>query len=148
MGVGIEEFRSLWGGFLVSAWLVCFADALRIKGEFADARVALESSLGMMERFNERLWEAENHRVRGEVARDAGQFSDALIAFEKAINVARNQSARSLELRAANALAKLLSDRGERRKAHDLLAPIYNSFTKGFDMPELREAKALLGHLT
>ena len=145
--VGIEEFRSLWGGFLVSAWLVCLADVLRIKGEFADAKATLESSLGMIERFNERLWEAENHRVRGEVARDAGQFPEALIAFDQAINVARNQSARSLELRSANSFAKLLADHGERRKAHDLLAPIYSRFTEGFDMPELKEAKALLDQL-
>ena len=144
---GIEEFRSLWGGFLVSACLVCLADVLRIKGEFAEARAALDSSLGMIERFNEHLWEAENHRVRGEVARDASQFPEALTAFDQAIKVARDQSALSLELRAANSFAKLLADRGERRKAHDLLAPIYNRFTEGFDTLDLKEAKALLDEL-
>ncbi len=144
---GIEEFRSLWGGFLVSACLVCLADVLRIKGEFAEAKAALDSSLGMIQRSNERLWEAENHRVRGEVARDAGQFPDALAAFDQAIKVARNQSALSLELRAANSFAKLSADRGERRKAHDLLAPIYNRFTEGFDTLDLKEAKALLDEL-
>jgi len=142
--VGIEEFRSLWGGFLVSALLVCLADALRIKGDFADARAALDSSLGIIERSNERFWEAENHRVRGEVARDAGQFSEALTAFDQAINVARNQSTRSLELRAANSFAKLMADRGERQKAYDVLAPIYGRFTESFDMPDLKEAKTLL----
>jgi hypothetical protein len=47
---------------------------MRIKGTFAEAKATLDSSLGMIERFNEHLWEAENHRVRGEVALDAGQF--------------------------------------------------------------------------
>jgi tetratricopeptide (TPR) repeat protein len=122
--LGIEEFRSLWGGFFVSAWLV-LADALRIRGEFENANAALDRSLELIEQFNERLWEAENHRVRGEVARDAGQFPEALTAFGQAINVARNQSTRCLELRAVNSLAKLLADRGERKKAHDLLMPIY-----------------------
>jgi class 3 adenylate cyclase/predicted ATPase len=144
---GIEEFRTLWGGFLVSAWLVCLADVLRIKGGFAEAKAALDSSLGMIERFNEHLWEAENHRVRGEVARDAGQFPEALTAFDQAIKVARDQSALSLELRAANSFAKLSADRGERRKAHDILAPIYNRFTEGFDTLDLKEARALLDEL-
>ena len=144
---GIEEFRTLWGRFLVSASLVCLADVLRIKGTFAEAKAALDSSLGMIERFNEHLWEAENHRVRGEVALDAGQFPEALTAFDQAIKVARDQSALSLELRAANSCAKLLATRGERRKAHDLLAPIYNRFTEGFGTHDVKRAKALLAEL-
>jgi len=144
---GIEEFRTLWGGFLVSASLVCLADVLRIKGTFAEAKAALDSSLGMIERFNEHLWEAENHRVRGEVALDAGQFPEALTAFDQAIKVARDQSALSLELRAANSCAKLSATRGERRKAHDLLAPIYNRFTEGFGTHDVKRATALLAEL-
>jgi class 3 adenylate cyclase/tetratricopeptide (TPR) repeat protein len=144
---GINEFRSLWGGFFVSAWLVCLADILRIKGDFAEANSALDSSLKMIERFNERLWEAENYRVRGEVARDAGQIPEALSAFEQAIKVARDQSALSLELRAANSFAKLLADRGERRRAHSVLAPICNMSAESFETIDLTEAKALLDEL-
>jgi predicted ATPase len=58
-----------------------------------------------------------------------------------------DQSALSLELRAANSFAKLSADRGERRKAHDILAPIYNRFTEGFDTLDLKEARALLDEL-
>jgi hypothetical protein len=61
---------------------------MRIKGTFAEAKATLDSSLGMIERFNEHLWEAENHRVCGEVALDAGQFPEALTAFDRAIKVA------------------------------------------------------------
>jgi predicted ATPase len=59
----------------------------------------------------------------------------------------RWQQARSWELRAATSLSRLWRDHGQRRQAHDLLAPIYNWFTEGFDTPDLKEAKALLDEL-
>jgi class 3 adenylate cyclase/tetratricopeptide (TPR) repeat protein len=142
--VGIDEFHSLWGGFLVSSWHVCLADLLRIDRQFLEARAVLDSSLQMIERSNEHLWWAENHRVRGEIARDVGDIREAVTAFDQAMKLARNQSARSLELRAANSLGKLWVDNGEWQKAHDLLAPIYNYFTEGFDTPDLKDAKVLL----
>ena len=71
----------------------------------------------------------------------------AQTAFDQAIKVARDQSALSLELRAANSCAKLLATRGERRKAHDLLAPIYNRLTEGFGTHDVKRAKALLAEL-
>jgi predicted ATPase len=142
--VGIEEFRSLWGGFLVSAWLVCLADILRLKGRFTEARAALDDSLRMIERSNERIWKAENHRVCGEVARDAGEFSEAAAAFELAIHTAREQSARCLELRAATSLARLWRDQGKIAEARDLVAPVYNWFTERLDTPVLEEARKLL----
>jgi predicted ATPase len=70
-----------------------------------------------------------------------------LTAFDQAINVARNQSTLSLELRAANSFAELMADRGERRKAYDVLAPIYGRSTESFDTLDLKEAKALLDEL-
>jgi predicted ATPase len=146
--IGIEEFRSLWGGFLVSAWLVCLADVFRIKGRFTEARAALDDSLTMIEQFYERIWKAENHCVCGEVARDVGQFSDAAAAFELAIKTAREQSARSLELRAATSLARLWRDQGKRHEARELLAPVYGWFTEGFDTRDLKDAKAFLDELS
>ena len=145
---GVEEFRSFAGGYLLPAWLVCLADALRIAGRFADARAALDSSLDMIERLNERLWEAENYRMQGEVARDEGDLSAALTAFSRAITVARRQSARSLELRGALAWAKVAGAQGRRAEARELLAPVYGWFTERFDTADLKEAKALLDELT
>jgi predicted ATPase len=119
-----------------------------MKGCFAEATDALDNSLAMIQRFNERLWEPENHRVRGEVARDAGQFPAALTAFQQAIKIARDQSARSPELRAAASLARLWRDHGKIIEGRDLLAPIYGWFTEGFDTPLLQDAKALLDQPT
>ncbi len=69
-------------------------------------------------------------------------------ALGPALEIARGQSARSQELRAATSLARLWRERGERRRAHDLLAPIYGWFTEGFDTLDLQDAKALLDELT
>ena len=64
-----------------------------------------------------------------------------------ALEIARQQEARSLELRAARDLASMLAGRGERQQAHNLLAPVYGWFTEGFDTPDLKEAKALIDNL-
>jgi predicted ATPase len=63
------------------------------------------------------------------------------------LEIARQQEARSLELRAARDLASRLAGRGEGQQAHDLLAPVYHWFTEGFDTPDLKEAKALIDTL-
>ena len=64
--------------------------------------------------------------------------------FTRALAVARKQRTQAFELRAAVSLARLLSDRGRRDEARDLLAPLYGWFTEDFDTPDLREAEALL----
>jgi predicted ATPase len=68
--------------------------------------------------------------------------------FERALAVARQQQAKSWELRAAMSMARLWRDQGKRNEAHDLLAPIYDWFTEGFDTLDLKEAKALLDQLS
>jgi predicted ATPase len=67
--------------------------------------------------------------------------------FERALAVARQQQAKSWELRAAMSMARLWRDQGKRTEARDLLAPVYNWFTEGFDTLDLKEAKALLDEL-
>jgi predicted ATPase len=68
--------------------------------------------------------------------------------FERALSVARGQQAKYWELRAAMSMARLWRDQGKRDEARDLLAPVYDWFTEGFDMRDLQEAKALLDALT
>jgi predicted ATPase len=72
----------------------------------------------------------------------------AQASFQKAIDIARRQSARLYELRAASSLARLWRDQGKRAEARELLAPIYGWFTEGFDTPVLQEAKSLLDELS
>jgi predicted ATPase len=102
-----------------------------------------------MHATRERWCEAEAHRVAGEIALKSPQrdAEKAQACFEHALAVARAQQAKSWELRAAMSLARLFSDQGKRRAARDLLAPVYDWFTEGFDTRDLRKAKALLGEL-
>ena len=67
--------------------------------------------------------------------------------FDRALTVARQQQAKSWELRAAMSMALLRRDQGKRDEAHDLLAPVYGWFTEGFGTPVLQDAKALLDEL-
>ncbi len=77
----------------------------------------------------------------------AARHQDVEICFVKAREEAQKQRAKSMELRAVTALAQLWSERGDRQKAHDLLFPVYDWFTEGFDTADLKEAKALLDEL-
>jgi predicted ATPase len=103
----------------------------------------------MVETTKEKLGEAEVHRIAGEIAlmsprRDAVKAEDC---FERALAVAREQQAKSWELRTAMSMARLWRDHGKRDEARELLAPIYGWFTEGFETLDLREAKALLDEL-
>ena len=74
--------------------------------------------------------------------------SEAEACFQKAIEVARRQSAKSLELRATMSLVRLRQQQGKRVEAHALLSEIYNWFTEGFDTKDLQEARALIEELS
>ena len=76
-----------------------------------------------------------------------GPADEACGGYERALAIAREQGARSFELRAATSLARLWRDQGKRAEAHDLLAPVYGWFTEGFDTRDLIEAKSLLEEL-
>ena len=94
--------------------------------------------------------EAEVARGAGEVAL-LGPKKDTAEAqryFERALSVARQQQAKSCELRAAISVARLWRDQGKPKQARELLAPVYGWFTEGFDTLDLKEAKALLDELT
>jgi predicted ATPase len=73
--------------------------------------------------------------------------AEAEASLQRALEVARSQSAKSFELRAATSLARLWQRQGKRDEARDLLAPIYDWFTEGFGTPDLKDAKALLDEL-
>jgi predicted ATPase len=122
------------------------AEAHAAVGRLEDALRISAQTLDHIHRVNERAFEPESHRVRGELLlRQGGAAAkDAEGCFWHALELAREQCAKSWELRAASSLAALWRDQGKRSEAYDLLAPIYGWFTEGFDNPDLEEAKALL----
>jgi predicted ATPase len=106
-------------------------------------------AISIIETTKERWFEAEVNRIAGEIAlmspeRDTAK---AQTFFERALAVARQQQAKSWELRAAMSLARLWRDQGKVQQARELLAPVYGWFTEGFDTRDLKEAKALLDEL-
>src|SRR5262245_16996729 len=107
----------------------------------------------------ERLWEAELHRLRGELLLRQDtvvvethsrlpQVTEAEACFQQALTIARHQQAKFWELRAAVSLSRLWQQQGKHTDARQLLAPIYGWFTEGFDTADLREAKGLLEELS
>ena len=95
----------------------------------------------------ERWAEAELHRLRGILLLSMNDHAAAEGSLKEALTVARRQSAKFWELRAAANLAGLWRDQEKRKEARELLARVYGRFTDGFDAPVLKEAKALLDEL-
>jgi class 3 adenylate cyclase/tetratricopeptide (TPR) repeat protein len=123
------------------------AEILRDSGQRAEALETIRAGIAFAVETGICLWHAEHTRMQAELMLEDGSASqrkagEALL--EEAIEIARKQRAKSLELRAAIRLARLWADRGERERARELLAPIFGSFTQGFDTVDLRAAAALL----
>lgn len=109
----------------------------------------LTEALAFVHSTKERWYEAELHRLKGELLlqQSSDNATEAESCYHNALEVSRRQEAKSWELRAATSLAKLWQCQGKRQEAHDLLAPVYNWFTEGFDTADLKEAKGLLEKL-
>ena len=107
----------------------------------------LDEALHTAEIANERLLEAELYRLRGTMLLTLGRRSAAETGLLRALTIARKQQARWWELRAATSLAKHWHDEGKYLEAYSLLQPVYSWFGEGFDMPDLKDAKALLDKL-
>ncbi|MFB9265049.1 AAA family ATPase [Bradyrhizobium erythrophlei] len=146
---GIAALRTTGTTWLLPVYLTHLARAHADLGHFDDAWRCIGDAITAVETTKEKWWEAEVHRVAGEIALKSPEpdVAKAQACFERALAVALAQQAKSWELRAATSLARLLRDQGKRQQARELLAPIYDWFTEGFDTLDLREAKALLAEL-
>jgi tetratricopeptide (TPR) repeat protein len=130
--------------------LLLLAEAYGRTGQADQGLRVLDETLALIEQTTARCSEAELHRLRGELRlmQGAGGAEAAAEAcFQRAIEVARQQQARSWELRATMSLCRLWQRQGKREEARQLLAEIYGWFTEGFDTPDLKDARALLEEL-
>jgi len=115
-------------------------------GRLDDGLGALTEAMVAADQHGIRHYEPEMYRLKGELllSQDDSNAPEAQSCFQRAIQIARNQSAKSLELRATMSLARVLASQGRRDEAHTMLAEIYGWFTEGFNTADLKDAKALL----
>jgi tetratricopeptide (TPR) repeat protein len=145
---GLAEFRASGRVMHKTVLLTWLAEVYATRGQPVEAQNCLAEVAQIVETTEERLFEAELlHRVPGDLLSSVGDRAGAEQHYRQAIAVAERQSARLLQLRASTSLARLWRDQGKRVEARDLLGPIYNWFTEGFDAPDLKDAKALLDEL-
>ena len=146
---GISAYRSTGSNAWMPWFLSNLAWAYAELDQFDDAWRCIGEAMTAVETTNERWCEAEIHRMASEIALLSSK-PDPVKAegyLKRALAIAREQRAKSWELRAATSLARLWRDQGHPAEARDLLAPVYGWFTEGFDTPDLKEAKALLDEL-
>ena len=144
---GLAELRvsgSVANTPMLFTWL---AEAHATLGHPSEESQCLAQAARSVEATDERFDEAELLRARGDLLNASGDRSGAERHYRQAIAVAERQSAKLLQLKASTSLTRLWRDQGKRAEAHDLLGPIYNWFTEGFDAPDLKDAKALLDEL-
>jgi predicted ATPase len=128
-------------------YIALLAEACQIVGQIEEGADRLDQALQLVEKTGERWFAAELNRQRGRLLLRQGHPEAAEELYRQALGIAREQQAKTWELRAAASLARLWRDQGRRAAARDLLAPIYGWFTEGFATPDLKEAKALLDEL-
>ena len=146
---GLAAWRSTGAGVWIPLYLSSMTGAYAAVSKFDDARRCIGEAMTLVETTKERWCEAEVHRTAGEIALTSPERDEAKAEayFERALAVARQQQAKSWELRAAMSMARLWRNQGKDQQARELLAPVYEWFTEGFDTLDLKEAKALLEEL-
>jgi class 3 adenylate cyclase/predicted ATPase len=172
---GLAAFRATGAGIAQPSFLASLADAYGKAGRIEEGLTILSEALAVVDQHGERLYEAELYRLKGELTLQSQTSSsksqtsrrqvknkpkvtnpqsltsnpqeEAQACFLKAIDIARSQSAKSLELRATTSLARLWQQQGKKKEARQMLAEIYGWFTEGFDTVDLKEAKMLLMEL-
>jgi class 3 adenylate cyclase/predicted ATPase len=129
--------------------LSILAEALARGGEVDEGLAALDEAIAGYRGTGVDYWDSELRRLKGELilASDGSNADLTEACFREARQIAQSQKARSLELRAATSLARLLGERGRREEAVALLTPVYDWFTEGFETADLKDAKALLDEL-
>jgi predicted ATPase len=158
---GLAATQAAETGLYRTYYVTLLAEAYDAVGQPAAGLAALEEALAQVEQTEERFWEAEIYRLKGELllkvegaARSLGAVQRMQSAespegcFLTAIEIAKRQEGKSLELRATVSLARLWQQQGKQNQARRMLADIYTWFTEGFDTIDLQQAHALLQELS
>ena len=136
----------------VPYFMFLHAEAYFTLGQRDAAQHTLSAAQALAKQQGEHWWAAELSRLDGELVLlqedHQPNMHDAETRFQQALDIARQQEAKSLELRAATSLARLWQSQGKHQDAYDLLAPVYSWFTEGFDTADLQDAKIVLEALT
>jgi tetratricopeptide (TPR) repeat protein len=145
MMLGVKRWNDTGAMLHTTHCGIVLAEAFLQQGQTPEARAHLDIARAHCSSYGEDYLAAEIHRLEGLLRHHA---QDAIECVEECLNrslqTARRQGARLFELRTATAFARLLAERGERRRAADLLAPVYAVFTEGFEFADLQEAKVVL----
>ncbi len=142
---GLDWYRANEVRILYVELLCMLADACIVAGRSGEGLAAVDEGLALARERDYLLYEPELYRLKGElVLQRSGNGAEAEACFWRGIESARRQQARSWELRAAMGLARLWRQQGKVEAARSLLAEVYDGFTEGFDIADLKEAKALL----
>jgi len=146
---GLAARRATGVTLFNSNFAIPLVEALEKDGKSGDALALLDEQIAFVDETGEFWCAAGLHRLRGHLllSGTVPDFEGARAEFLKAIDIARGQSAKLWELRAAVSLARLWRDQGRHSDARDLLAPVYGWFTEGFDLSDLKDARGLLNEL-
>src|SRR5262249_49844999 len=151
---GLAQYQARSTPILLPFFLSFLATAALRQGQSAEGLHVIDEALRLTATNFDRFWEAELHRLRGELlllpsgnnplGKDHGTAAEC---FQQALAIARQQGAKALELRAAMSLSRLWQAQGQHTAARALLAETYGWFTEGFDTADLQAARAMLATL-
>ena len=145
--IGLETQLAIGAQIARPQCLANYAEALRHANRPQEALAAVEEGIAVSKRNGDNYYDAELWRLKGELLL-ASNTAGPELCFEKAIEIARQQSAKSLELRASTSLARLCQKQGRKREAGQVLGRICSWFTEGFDTADLKKATSLLQELS
>jgi predicted ATPase len=146
---GIAAWTASGGKFRGPTWQAFLAEAMAVTGDLDSALDLIDEQIAQIERpgWEERLVYAEILRLKGWMLSLKGDLEGAEGNFLASLDWARRQQAKMWELRTSTSLARLWQNQGKRQDAYELLAPVYDWFTEGFDTKDLQDAKTLLNEL-
>ena len=151
---GLVAWRATGSELFRPYFLALLAETNGITGRTEEGLAVLSEALVIVNKTEERIWESELYRLKGELTVRLGEeltddtlLQEAEQCLHEAIDIAQQQQAKSWELRAAMSLACLWQQQRKKAEAHRLLAEVYDWFTEGFDTADLQDAKTLLDEL-